>query len=428
MKKRKRTGQFSQGSIDSISNLPEDVMNLILVRLPIRDAVRTGILSKKWRYKWVNIPDIVFNEGCLMKGKSKTKHASAVDHVLLSHVGPICKFSCMSYVPGGSHFDRWILILSKKGIKKLSLKVNLLEKRYYVPSSIFNCQELCHLELFYCILKVPPTFKGFHNLLVLDLDNSISEDDIEYLISKCPLLERLKLYAEFFKRFHIHAPNLRYLEFYGFFRDLSIGSSPLLTNMSLDFCLPPDYWDDYEKGNNFLQFIGCSHGIERLALKGTVLQFLCVGSIPEKLSATYDHLKCLEVDIKLNSKEILAILCILRSAPNLKELKIGYYLDSVEGRYDLFEEEGDFWGAETQFDCLLSHLRTVEVFGVATLLDLVFIRCILSNAPVLEIMKIYTNDYVEAEEVSRILKELLRFRRASTAEILYLGHYEVTSW
>lgn len=56
------------------------------------------------------------------------------------------------------------------------------------------------------------------------------------------------------------------------------------------------------------------------------------------------------------------------------------------------------------------------------LLDLEFIGCILSNAPVLETMKVYTNENVEDEEVPRLLDELLRFQRASTAEIKYLGH------
>ncbi|XXG44262.1 hypothetical protein AAC387_Pa01g4115 [Persea americana] len=423
MKKGKLTGQASQESVDSISDLPEDVMDLILVGLPIRDAIRTSILSKKWRFKWVSIPDIVFDKDCLMKDKSKPAHADVVDQVLSHHVGPICKFSCKSYVPSGSHFDRWIEFLSKNGIKKLSLKVKSLEKRYDVASSVFNCQQLCHLELINCILKVPPTFKGFHNLLVLDLISvSISAEAIACLISKCPLLETLKLRSETCPAFHIQAPNLRYLELDGLFRYLSIGSCPHLANMSLDYWMRPDYSDyTYLEGSDFLQFIECSLAIERLALKGSVLEFLCDGSIPKKLCATYDHLKCLEFDIRLNSDEILVILCILRSAPNLEELKIGYFAPD-QTRFVLSEEDGEFWGAVTQFDCLLSHLRTVEIFGLAMLLDLEFIGCILSNAPVLETMKVYTNENVEDEEVPRLLDELLRFQRASTAEIKYLGH------
>lgn len=38
--------------LDRISNLPNDVTEKILSRLPLREAVRTIVLSSKWRYKW----------------------------------------------------------------------------------------------------------------------------------------------------------------------------------------------------------------------------------------------------------------------------------------------------------------------------------------------------------------------------------------
>lgn len=39
-----------KGETDALLNLPDEVLNLILIRLlPIEDAVRTSILSRKWR-------------------------------------------------------------------------------------------------------------------------------------------------------------------------------------------------------------------------------------------------------------------------------------------------------------------------------------------------------------------------------------------
>ena len=87
----------------------------------------------------------------------------------------------------------------------------------------------------------------------------------------------------------------------------------------------------------------------------------------------------------------------------------------------LFEEEDDLsgehvelYGVKTQFDCFFCHLHAVEIIGLAMSLDLQFIRWILSNAPVLKTIKICTNVYVEAEKISRILKELLQFLLVST--------------
>lgn len=78
---------------DIISNLPLNVLEHILMCLPIRDAVRTGILSSKWRYKWVSIPELVFDDSCVPISSSitarKSKFVTFVDRVLLLHKGPI---------------------------------------------------------------------------------------------------------------------------------------------------------------------------------------------------------------------------------------------------------------------------------------------------------------------------------------------------
>lgn len=248
--KKKQDGQSLQESVDLISNVPEDIVYSILVRMPIREAIRTSILSRKWRYKWNFIPDIVFNKDCLMEGASTTTHATVVDHVLLHHVGStISKFTCRSYVPRCSHIDSWILFLSRNGIKKLTLAIRPTDDRYDVPSSIFLCQELCHLHLSYCYLKVAPTFNDFHNLLVLKLVYSIiSTDDLACLISKSPLLERLTL--EVFRAsgcLNIHAPNLHHLKLHGIFQDVLLATiniwlmcllvfGTILSNIKLALC------------------------------------------------------------------------------------------------------------------------------------------------------------------------------------------------
>lgn len=40
---------ISQVEEDKLSVLPECVMDLILLHLPIKDVVRTSVLSSKWR-------------------------------------------------------------------------------------------------------------------------------------------------------------------------------------------------------------------------------------------------------------------------------------------------------------------------------------------------------------------------------------------
>ncbi|XXG79031.1 hypothetical protein AAC387_Pa09g0187 [Persea americana] len=448
-------GAVGAGGVDFISNLPEDITSSILALVPLRDAVRTSILSKEWRYKWVSISDVVFNRDRLMK-KSPSSYsysyssdddddesacAHVVDQVVSQLTGPISKFSCVffSYL-SSHHFDRWIGFLSKNhgnGIKEFVFAIESKIEWYDVPQCVFHYPELCHLELLNCTLELPPTFKGFRNLSVLNLEAKISKDDIECLISECPLLEWLKLIAfDFYQCLNIHAPNLRYLELDGEFKDVSIQACPLLTDVSLLSDVFPPWGRSGFGPSSHIPFIGCLQGIRSLKLKQFYLQYLCVGIVPKKLPATLDHLQYLEVQLQFNSKEILAILCILRSSPNLKQLKIKYRADSAGKRDGLLREEDDISGVQaelcgvkTQSDCFLSHLHAVEIIGIAMLSDLKFVRCILSNAPVLETMNIYTNRQVEAEKVLAILDELLQSQRASTeAEIIYLGHYKESQW
>nr|GFA50442.1 hypothetical protein [Tanacetum cinerariifolium] len=49
-------------SLDKYSNLPQNIIENILCLVPIKNAVRTSILSRNWRYNWVTIPKLVFSE------------------------------------------------------------------------------------------------------------------------------------------------------------------------------------------------------------------------------------------------------------------------------------------------------------------------------------------------------------------------------
>ncbi|KAF6156401.1 hypothetical protein GIB67_031522 [Kingdonia uniflora] len=51
---------------DYISNLQDNLTETILLRLPLREAVQTSVLSTKWRYKWASLPKLEFNEECFI--------------------------------------------------------------------------------------------------------------------------------------------------------------------------------------------------------------------------------------------------------------------------------------------------------------------------------------------------------------------------
>uniref|UniRef100_A0A162A7B4 FBD domain-containing protein n=1 Tax=Daucus carota subsp. sativus TaxID=79200 RepID=A0A162A7B4_DAUCS len=89
---------------DIISELPQNVLEIILCFLPIQDAVRTSFLSRAWRYRWTTIPHLIFNlesTDRVMEKYSQNDDAelqayrfvSVINKILLLHKGPILKFS-----------------------------------------------------------------------------------------------------------------------------------------------------------------------------------------------------------------------------------------------------------------------------------------------------------------------------------------------
>ncbi|GJZ40957.1 F-box/FBD/LRR-repeat protein-like protein [Tanacetum coccineum] len=48
--------------MNRISDLPPGIIESILCFLPIKEVVKTSILSREWRYRWMKIPKLVFKE------------------------------------------------------------------------------------------------------------------------------------------------------------------------------------------------------------------------------------------------------------------------------------------------------------------------------------------------------------------------------
>ncbi|KAF5757130.1 putative F-box domain, leucine-rich repeat domain superfamily, F-box-like domain superfamily [Helianthus annuus] len=45
---------------DLLSMLPEEIVSHILSLMPTKYAVRTSVLSKKWRYVWMSVTNLEF--------------------------------------------------------------------------------------------------------------------------------------------------------------------------------------------------------------------------------------------------------------------------------------------------------------------------------------------------------------------------------
>uniref|UniRef100_A0A7N0V5Q1 F-box domain-containing protein n=1 Tax=Kalanchoe fedtschenkoi TaxID=63787 RepID=A0A7N0V5Q1_KALFE len=232
------TGIQTDILVDRISDLPDNVLDCIMSKLTLLDAVRTSVVSKKWRHCWTwarklefdidFFRDVIYNKNLEL--------SNVVDSVLTQHRGPIYKFllhACNSLSPNESlDISQWLTLLSEKGIKELYLQAYMFS-RISISSELFNCPSLERVTLCNCEITCLDSHGSFGTLVYLNLDSVIISDEaLELLISKFPLLETLALtFRACGRPFVANAPQLKALAFYSVMcsRPLCLSEFPSLS-------------------------------------------------------------------------------------------------------------------------------------------------------------------------------------------------------
>lgn len=191
------------GDEDRISSLPKDVLQHILSFLETKDAVLTGILSRRWRYLWTSVPIVDFDDKPLYSNQSKFWYSidagcfmNFVERVLLFRdASDIKRFrlSCRVFF-NASRVHSWISAAVKHKVQELDLCL-FVDETFLLPHSVFNSASLTLLKLeMNWHLQLPsqisfPSLKILHlGLLTFQNDNSV-----ERLFSCCPMLEELDI-------------------------------------------------------------------------------------------------------------------------------------------------------------------------------------------------------------------------------------------
>ncbi|QCD89913.1 hypothetical protein DEO72_LG4g865 [Vigna unguiculata] len=412
---------------DLISDLPQSIIESILVQLPIRDAVRTSILSSKWRYKWALITQLVFDDKCVPFSNDREVVEMSVvkfiTRVLFLHQGPIHKFQITnSKLQSCPEIDQWILFLSRNDIKELVMELG--EGEFFrIPSSLFNCRKLTRLELSRCELDPPHSFKGFVCLRSLNLHQVlISPDAVESLISRCPLLESLSLSYFDNLALTISAPNLKYLYLEGEFKDICLEDTPLLVEISIAMYMTDDIAEHFEQSSNcnFLKFLGGVPNLEKLVGLIYFTKYLSIGIDSVHLPIMYHNLETIEL-YQVNfedTKEIFVILRMITSSPNLKELQIS---GSSNIPVAVDAPDLDFWEKGCLLDSALNKLKTMKLSEMGGWPhEIEFIKYLLCRSPVLETLSIIPCVF-DMENNLKMLIELVKCRRASSrAEVIFI--------
>ncbi|XP_056848222.1 putative FBD-associated F-box protein At1g05080 [Raphanus sativus] len=197
---------------DRIRALPEELLVTILLHVPIKDAVATMILSKRWRYIWMMMPTLDYNETNNVNhardwggdddddsdddlesksiwwflDKSLKLHKAPVLEILLISLGQRC--------PIDANVGNWVAKAVDRGVIVLQFKLRWSAGPTTLPKSLYTCETLKELTLSNKILvDFPSSPSCLPSLEILQLSCVVykDEDSFARFLSSCPVLGKL---------------------------------------------------------------------------------------------------------------------------------------------------------------------------------------------------------------------------------------------
>ncbi|KAL8263057.1 hypothetical protein R6Q59_024406 [Mikania micrantha] len=357
---------------DMINSLPANVIESILCLLPFKEAVRTSIICREWRYHWTKVPNLEFiedvnkaslsddDERLSMTSQAKLKFLSAINQVMSMHQGPIHEFSLSMYVRGPCvEIDKIIDHLSiNSTVKTLALDMS----GYWLPESFSSLHKLTDLYLRCCRLDAQPIFNGFPMLARLYMKNVITTKNMLILfLSRCPLLKSVRLPA-------------------------SVG---LLSDT-----------DD----STVVELMDCLPLVENLCISLSVIKSFVKGRVPNKLPAPLVCLKylCIRGERSVYEDRIPLLAFLIRSSPNLEKLNLQIVYNL---RHETtLEDYSDMW---------LEHLNEIEIQSWRKHKILGFLRVLMAKSPALKKVRMLLKWKVSRDEELKISRIFLRYQCAS---------------
>ncbi|GKC73535.1 F-box/LRR-repeat protein 25-like protein [Tanacetum coccineum] len=217
---------------DRLSLLPDWLIIVeILSRLEsTKEAIRTGILSKRWLRLWTLVPNLVFNIQIYYEGIGVNEVFPPIDgyYSIVDQTINQCPLNINKlYISTRYHFQfdanitNWIRYAINRNVHEFHLIIPRLcahLSRFVLPQLFFSSSSFTLLELDGCIFN-PTGSIAWKNLKSLSVSRAKLDNDlIQNILSGSPLLETFKLEICYgFTRLDIPLKSFKNLVFSGFF-------------------------------------------------------------------------------------------------------------------------------------------------------------------------------------------------------------------
>ncbi|CAJ2659469.1 unnamed protein product [Trifolium pratense] len=169
--------QVSNNGRDIISDLPNHIIGSILSFLPTKVAVRTCVLSKRWKNLWTFVRELSFQDHFHRIKIKKMQFVQFVYRVLRHLDSSMIDSFSLSLCYNYAHIKEWISLVLSRKVKKVYLEAQskhqyqefpTKKKKEFPTNSLFECQYLQELCLKNFRIRLRP-FITLSSLTVLKL-------------------------------------------------------------------------------------------------------------------------------------------------------------------------------------------------------------------------------------------------------------------
>uniref|UniRef100_A0A0E0AG10 F-box domain-containing protein n=1 Tax=Oryza glumipatula TaxID=40148 RepID=A0A0E0AG10_9ORYZ len=341
-----------------LNDLPIDVLGLIISRLPIGDAIRTGLISRQWKDLWRDHTMLTFSRATFPSCRmlNQKNFIRRVDSILQQHSGVGVERMEIKFLLRNAQWDidRWVKFAVASKTKELILDLSDLTRFFMLPVMVFHpyldregfyefpCQlldannggsHLQCLQLTSMYLKPAADFTGFLNLKRLNLIGvNITDEGVKNLLCSPNVLEFLEIsFCRMLTK--IHAPH-----FLNRLKHLQVDCCPVLEKIEINCDLAT------------LDFTGSSM---------TPLIFATTSSLTNDSSVICRLFECSNfMLLNIRKTDILDYAYLLEIAPFMEKLELHMWIDGPHKPYS--EEDGDLKSLPLHHH---NHLKQVQITG-----------------------------------------------------------------
>ncbi|CAH8269841.1 unnamed protein product [Arabidopsis lyrata] len=336
------TGDSIDG-VDFISSLPDVILHHILSSVPTKSAIRTSLLSKRWRYVWSETPSLSID--------CRRTDPNSIEKTLAFFSAPkITSFHlCTSLLNRIDPLNSWIEFAISHDSEKLSLEFRDSRVRDYkfpdffytnssvkqllvnsgsvdlIPRCSVSWTSLKNLSLSFCTLSDESFLKILSGSPLLEsLELLYCAEFMCLDLSQSPRLKRLEIDRSdwFMGQTKIVAPHLHCLRLRHSRLPCSLVDVSSLTEADLNiyFCDLGTLTAGFLQ-HNVVKMLQMLQNVEKLTIGGTFLQMLSLAAL---CGVPFPMLKVktLTLETMIIRSVIPGITELLRNTPGLRKLTI----------------------------------------------------------------------------------------------------------